>query len=133
VAAVSLNRTRRPLGVLLLGATGSVGQSACNVLRRHPERFHVIGVSAARQAGELERIAVEFSARFAILACHDEAAHETRDSYTGEWRYGASALAEAAGDPRVDVVVNALVGFAGLEATLAALAAGKRLALANKE
>lgn len=149
---MSRDGSRSPVGVLLLGATGSVGQSACNVLRRHPERFRVIGVSAARQAPELERIAAEFGAEFAILACLEEGEHEAAreaarevrheaahnaaregNRYAGEWRYGAPALVEAARDPRVDIVVNALVGFAGLEATLAALEAGKRLALANKE
>lgn len=130
-----MSLSRGPTGVLLLGATGSVGQSACAVLRRHPGRFRVIGMSAARQAVEVERVAAEFGAEFAILACMEEIEHagRDRDLWEGEWRYGASALAEAAGDPRVDIVVNALVGFAGLEATLAALTAGKRLALANKE
>jgi 1-deoxy-D-xylulose-5-phosphate reductoisomerase len=130
--AAAAGAEKGPAGVLLLGATGSVGQSACAVLRRHPERFRVVGVSAARQADELEGIASEFGAEFAILACRDADGH-ARGGWEGEWRYGAAALAEAARDPRVDIVVNALVGFAGLEATLAALGAGKRLALANKE
>lgn len=128
----------KPAGVLLLGATGSVGRSACAVLRRHRDRFRVVGVSAARRADELERVAAEFGADYAILACRDEADHRgdsggPAGGWPGEWRYGSEALVEAAGDPRVDIVVNALIGFAGLEATLAALGAGKRLALANKE
>ena len=118
--------------VVLLGATGSIGRSAVRVLRRHADRFRVLGLSASRSADELEALAVEFEPEFAVLAGLEPAAHAP-GTWTGEWRYGPAAVAAAAADPRADVVINALVGFAGLESTIAALEAGRRLALANKE
>jgi len=118
-------------GVVVLGATGSIGSSTCNVLRRHVDRFRVVGFSAARRAEALDLLATEFEPDFVALTDTPEEGH-TRN-WTGDWRYGSSALVDAAMDERADVVVNALVGSAGLEATLAALQAGKRLALANKE
>ena len=121
--------TRR--GVVVLGATGSIGTSTCNVMRRHVDRFRVVGFSAARRAEELDLLATEFEPDYVVLADTPEQRHTP--NWTGEWRYGSSALVDAAMDERADVVVNALVGAAGLEATLAALQAGKRLALANKE
>ncbi len=121
--------TRR--GVVVLGATGSVGTSACNVLRRHADRFRVVGLSAARRLDALDLLATEFEPEFVVVAGCEDNGHVP--SWAGEWRYGSAALVEAAADERTDVVVNALVGAAGLEATLSALHAGKRLALANKE
>ena len=118
--------------VVLLGATGSIGRSAVSVLRRHADRFRVLGLSASRSADELEALAVEFEPEFAVLAGLEPEAHAP-GTWTGEWRYGPAAVAAAAADPRADVVINALVGFAGLESTIAALEAGRRLALANKE
>lgn len=118
--------------VLLLGATGSVGRSTLEVLRRHPERFRTLGLSAARSAAELEALAAELQPDFAVLTDVRPEDHEPA-AWRGDWRYGADALSQAAADARADVVVNALVGFAGLESTVAALEAGRRLALANKE
>lgn len=122
----------RATRVVLLGATGSVGRSAVEVLRRHADRFRVAGLSAARSADELDALANEFEPDFAVLAALE--AHDHDDpSWPGDWRYGPDALAAAAADPGADVVLNALVGFAGLTSTVAALRAGRRLALANKE
>ncbi|MFW6039460.1 MAG: 1-deoxy-D-xylulose-5-phosphate reductoisomerase [Gemmatimonadota bacterium] len=121
-----------PTRVVLLGATGSVGRSAVRVLRRHAGRFRVVGLSAARSADQLDALATEFDPDFAVLASLEPADHDD-PGWGGEWRYGPGALAEAAADRRADVVLNALVGFAGLASTVAALEAGRRLALANKE
>ena len=118
-------------GVVVLGATGSIGRSTCNVLRRHVDRFRVIGFTAACRVEELDLLATEFEPDFVVLACSPD--DHRASNWTGEWRYGSDALASAATDDRVDVVVNALLGAAGLEAPLAALHSGKRLALANKE
>jgi 1-deoxy-D-xylulose-5-phosphate reductoisomerase len=95
------------------------------------DRFRVVGFSAARRAEALDLLAIEFEPDFVVLTDTPENSHTP--NWTGEWRYGSSALVDAATDERADIVVNALVGSAGLEATLAALQAGKRLALANKE
>ncbi|MFQ5530910.1 MAG: 1-deoxy-D-xylulose-5-phosphate reductoisomerase [Gemmatimonadota bacterium] len=118
-------------GVVVLGATGSIGQSTCNVLRRHADRFRVVGLSAAHNSEALDLLAAEFEPEFAVLVGADEGCHDA--AWAGDWRYGPAALIEAAADSRADIIVNALVGSAGLEATLSALRAGKRLALANKE
>ncbi len=121
-----------PTRVVLLGATGSVGRSAVHVLRRHAERFRVVALSAARSADELDALATEFEPAFAVLASLEPGEHDG-PTWAGEWRYGADALEAAAADPEADVILNALVGFAGLASTVAALEAGRRLALANKE
>src|SRR5262245_58972524 len=105
-------------GVVILGSTGSIGTQALDVLRRHPDDFHVVALAAGRNRQLLEQQRAEFG----VPA--DRVRHGAD---------GAGALAELAASPDADVVLNAVVGFAGLPATLAALQAGKRLALANKE
>ena len=104
-------------GVSVLGSTGSIGTSTLNVLRRHRDRFRLVALTAGSNASLLAEQVAEWQPAFSGLASGD----------------GPSCLIEAATRPDVDIVVNAVVGFAGLEATLAALDAGKRVALANKE
>ena len=119
-------------GVAVLGATGSVGLSTLAVIRRHSGGFRVVAMSALRSVGALERLAAEFGTR--ELAVADAAALEARpDLSAAGWRAGSAGVTELACLPGVDVVVNAVVGAAGLPPTLAALGAGKRCALANKE
>ncbi len=118
-------------GVAVLGATGSIGSSTLNVISRHPDRFRVAALTAGRSAGALDRLAVQWAPDYVVLA--GSADGPADPVWPGEWRYGSEAMRQAAADPAIPIVVNALVGFAGLESTLAALAAGKRLALANKE
>jgi 1-deoxy-D-xylulose-5-phosphate reductoisomerase len=104
-------------GVALLGSTGSIGASTLNVLRRHRDRFRLVALTAGSNASLLADQIREWQPLTASLASAS----------------GPGCLLEAATHPAVDIVVNAVVGFAGLEATLAALRAGKRVALANKE
>ncbi len=104
-------------GIAVLGSTGSIGTSVLNVLRRHPDRFRLVALTAGSNAELLGRQISEWQPSFAGLV-------------SGE---GPRCLLEAATHPEADIVVNAVVGFAGLAATLAALNAGKRVALANKE
>ncbi|MCZ7525215.1 MAG: 1-deoxy-D-xylulose-5-phosphate reductoisomerase [Acidimicrobiia bacterium] len=104
--------------VVILGSTGSIGTQALDVIRRHPDRYRVVGLAAGRNAEMLEAQARE-------LGVPADRARLGAD--------GPEALAELAALPDADVVLNAIVGFAGLPATLAALEHGKRLALANKE
>ncbi len=115
------------IGVSILGSTGSIGQSALRVLARHPELFHVVALAAHRNAVALSAQIDAVHPRLAVLV---DASHATADA---RMRTGREALLEAATHPDADIVINAVVGAAGLEATLAALHAGKRLALANKE
>jgi 1-deoxy-D-xylulose-5-phosphate reductoisomerase len=115
-------------GIAILGSTGSIGRSALAVVARHPDRFRVVALAAHQRVLELEAQVAEFSPAVAVLADADRAA-----GLGGRVQGGRAALLEAATRPDVDIVINAMVGAAGLEATLAALGAGKRLALANKE
>jgi len=123
--------------ITILGATGSVGASALDVIARHPQRYRVHAVTAQSSANELADIAVRFSADVAVIA---DAALEPalRDALRARGgnttvRAGRRALVEVAQAPECDTVLAAIVGAAGLEPTLAAAEAGKRLLLANKE
>jgi 1-deoxy-D-xylulose-5-phosphate reductoisomerase len=121
----------------ILGATGSVGRSTLDVARRHPHRLEVRALTARRDAAGLLALCREF--RPAIAALVDEAAAaELRAALVGEGlatevRGGAAALAAIAADPPVDLVMSSIVGAAGLVPTLAAVRAGKRVLIANKE
>lgn len=116
----------------ILGSTGSIGTSALEVAGRHPERFDVVGLAANRSVDDLLLQAQRFEPRKVVVV--DEEAHAgARERLGGRGAAGREALLDLAEDPEVDVVLNALVGSAGLEPTLRALRAGKRVALANKE
>ena len=117
--------------VAILGSTGSIGRSALEVVRRHRDRFEVAVLAANRSRDALEEQVREFAPRTAVVA--DPGVDLPDRSGPTRWVQGRQALLEAAADPDVDVVLNALVGAAGLEPTLRALGAGHRLALANKE
>ncbi len=111
-------------GVALLGSTGSIGRSTLAVLRRQRPHFRLVALTAGCNRAELEAQAAEWRPEFVGLA-----ERQTDAAYPS----GPGVLVEAALHPDVEVVVNAVVGAAGLDATLAALRAGKRVALANKE
>jgi 1-deoxy-D-xylulose-5-phosphate reductoisomerase len=121
-----------PLRIAVLGSTGSIGRSTLEVIRRHPDRFEVAALAAHRSLDDLARQVAMFRPRRAVVADQPTLAAAS-DLPSCRWDAGREALLAIARDPDVDVVVNALVGAAGLEPTLAALEAGKRLALANKE
>jgi 1-deoxy-D-xylulose-5-phosphate reductoisomerase len=118
--------TTRPLNVAVLGSTGSIGQSALRVIARHPERFRVAALTAHSNGALLAEQVAAVRPAFVGLV-HDG------DVPRAGWQLGVESLVAAAVHPDVDVVINAIVGAAGLDATLAALEAGKRVALANKE
>jgi 1-deoxy-D-xylulose-5-phosphate reductoisomerase len=111
-------------GIALLGSTGSIGVSTLKVLERHPDRFHLVALTGGKNRSLLEEQVARWKPRFAGLA--------QADGRNGV-ATGPACLVEAATHPDVHIVVNAVVGAAGLDATLAALRAGKRVALANKE
>jgi len=122
----------QPLGVAILGSTGSIGRSTLEVMARHPQRFRVVALTANRSVDELSEQVRRFGPDAAVLA-DPGVLHETEDLPESRWSAGRDAVLEVCERDDVDVVVNALVGAAGLEPTLRALEAGKRLALANKE
>ena len=117
----------RTRGVAVLGSTGSVGTTALRVLSRHTERFRVVALTGNSNAPLLAEQAE--LCRPSLVGIVDGAA----SAPPAGWSRGPACLVEAATHPDVDIVVNAVVGAAGLDATLAALEAGKRVALANKE
>ena len=125
----------RPLGLVLLGATGSIGANTLDVVARHPERYRIETLTANGSAERLLELARQYRPRRAVLVSGPEdAALRRRFADTGcELLFGARALEQAAAAPDCDVVMAAIVGAAGLPATLAAARAGKRLLLANKE
>ncbi len=118
--------------VALLGATGSIGVQTLDVLRRERERFELISLAGGEQLSELAATAREFDVRHIAVKTEQHGSELADllgsgvDIVVGE--DGLETLARSA-----DIVVNAVVGFAGLPVTLGALSAGKRLALANKE
>lgn len=117
--------------VVLLGATGSIGASALAVLSQHRDRFRPFALTANSNLEALEQLVAQWQPEYAVLA--DSAPLPPRRIDGTTWLYGREALLEVVAHPKGDVVLNALVGAAGLEPTLAALEAGKRVALANKE
>jgi len=127
--------TTRPLGLVLLGATGSIGANTLDVVARHPERYRIETLTANGSAERLLELARQTRSRRAVLASGPEdATLRRRFADAGcELLFGARALEQAAAAPECDVVMAAIVGAAGLPATLAAARAGKRLLLANKE
>jgi 1-deoxy-D-xylulose-5-phosphate reductoisomerase len=113
-------------GVAILGSTGSIGTTALRVLARHTDRFHVAALTAFSNATLLGEQAAIYHPSF-VGVVHNGASHPAG------WREGAGCLVEAVQRDDVSIVLNAIVGAAGLDATLAAVRAGKRVALANKE
>ena len=120
--------------VTVFGATGSVGQSALDLIGRDPEFYDVVALTGGRNVAQLAKDAVRFKADVAIT-CYDDMAAELRDLLFGtgiEVASGDAAIAEAATRP-ADWTLSAIVGAAGLVPGLTALQQGNTLALANKE
>jgi len=113
----------------ILGSTGSVGRQALDVVRAHPDRFDVVGLSANADADTLRRQAAEFRPERVAL---ESFGSPPPDGFGCELLVGPGSAEQLAREP-ADVVLNGIVGFAGLAATVGTLEAGNRLALANKE
>ena len=122
--------------VTVLGATGSIGQSTLDVVRRHPARFSVWALTAGTKAQELAALCREFKPAFAVMADVD-AARELESLLADQPETavlsGEQGLCQVAAASEADTVMAAIVGAAGLAPTLAAVRAGKRVLLANKE
>ncbi len=120
--------------ISILGATGSIGASTLDLIRRERGRWQVVALTAHCNAAELAKLARQFSAEVALIA--DEARlPELREALAGSGiaaSGGAAALIEAASRP-ADITVAAIVGCAGLAPTMAAIEQGRTVALANKE
>ena len=123
--------------VTILGATGSIGRQTLDVLARNPERYRVLGLTAGHRWRELAEHCLTWRPRFAALA--DEQAAEALRNHLREAGShtqvlaGHAGVAEVAALQEADTVVAAIVGAAGVRPTLAAVEAGKKILLANKE
>jgi 1-deoxy-D-xylulose-5-phosphate reductoisomerase len=121
--------------IAILGSTGSIGTQALDVIRRHKERFVVDALTAGQNADLLIEQALEYVPRFVVIADETRFA-EVRDALSRlpiQVLAGTEALSEVAVLPETDIVLTAMVGFSGLLPTIAAVKAGKKIALANKE
>ncbi|KAE8544080.1 1-deoxy-D-xylulose-5-phosphate reductoisomerase [Marinobacter nauticus] len=122
--------------ITVLGATGSIGLSTLDVIRRHPDRFSVYALAAGTRADELATLCREFRPAVAVMA-DAEAAERLKallaDMPETRVLAGEAGLCEVAASAESDTVMAAIVGAAGLAPTLAAVRAGKRVLLANKE
>lgn len=123
--------------ITVLGATGSIGLSTLDVIARHPDRYQVFALSGYSRIDELQALCVRHRPAFAVVPSA-EAAVRLRQSLaaagcTTEVLEGEAGLCQVASASEVDAVMAAIVGAAGLRPTLAAVEAGKKVLLANKE
>ena len=124
-----------PRRIVVLGATGSVGRATLDLVAAAPERYRVVGLSCHRDVKTVAEQARRFGVRNIAVTDWTAAAALTPGMFPrGTWVYtGPDAAAELAAEPEAEIVVAAIVGVAGLAGTWAAVEAGKRVALANKE
>ena len=117
----------------LLGATGSIGKSCVDIVNRFPEKFSIRYVSAHRNIEDLFALAQQFRPEIAVLSGTTvEAAWQTKFKRIGvKIESGVEALAELAGQSDYDLLVNAVVGAAGLQPTLSAIGQNKNVAIGN--
>ena len=132
--------------IVILGSTGSIGTQTLDVVRRHSDKLEVVGLAAGSHAKELLAQAKEFNVSHLALGVRSSASASVLEelsehveqtsrtsSYGGSFTQGSDAVVDLCRLPEADLVVNALVGAAGLQASYETLQAGKVLALANKE
>lgn len=121
--------------IAILGSTGSIGTQTLDVIRQHPDLFEVELISANNSVDLLASQALEFGVNNVVICNegkYESLAASLKDSDSKVWA-GVGSLCELVKSDNVDIVVGAMVGFSGLRPTLAALEAGKIVALANKE
>lgn len=121
--------------IAILGSTGSIGTQALDVIRAHADRFEVYALTANNQVELLIRQAIEFQPDAVIIAnlAHYARLKEALAPWPIKVYAGADAIAQVVQAEPIDVVLTAMVGYAGLKPTMEAIKAGKVIALANKE
>lgn len=119
----------------ILGSTGSIGTQTLDVVRQHPEALEVFALTAGNNAELLIKQAIEFKPKAVVIAneAHFEKVKAALQAFPIKVCTGSSAVADIVEHTEIDIVVMSLVGFAGLEPTIRAIKAGKRIALATKE
>ncbi|MBD9414538.1 1-deoxy-D-xylulose-5-phosphate reductoisomerase [Pseudomonas sp. PDM16] len=123
--------------IVVLGATGSIGLSTLDVISRHPQRYQAFALTGFSRLAELEQLCIRHRPQFAVTA-DEGSARVLQDALrvaglTTRVLAGEGGLCEVAAHPEADTVMAAIVGAAGLKPTLAAVCAGKKVLLANKE
>lgn len=121
--------------ITILGSTGSIGTQALEVIAQHPTRFDVYALTANNQADLLIEQARRFHPEIVVIAneLHYEKVKTALADLPMKVFAGTEAIAQVAGMAEADIVLTAMVGYAGLKPTIQAIQAGKRIALANKE
>ena len=130
----SSNQTRKRK-IAILGSTGSIGRQALDVIRRHRDLFEVELLTANNSSELLISQAVEFEANSVVICnekLYDEVAEALQSHYVKVFA-GMKSVCDLVAGENIDIVLTAMVGFSGLEPTIAAIRAGKAIALANKE
>ena len=126
-----------PQQITVLGATGSIGSSTLDVISQHPGRYQVFALTAHSRISELQALCLKHQPRFAVVADTASAERLQSDLRAAGMATvvlaGPQGLCEVAAHPEVDAVMAAIVGAAGLVSTMAAVQAGKKILLANKE
>jgi 1-deoxy-D-xylulose-5-phosphate reductoisomerase len=122
-------------GICLLGATGSIGTSTLDIIAQHPERFHLVSAAAHSNIHKMAAICERFLPQTVVMTDPDAAEQLSHlvSHLPVTVASGAAAMDAMVSAPQVDQVMAAIMGFAGLRPTLAAIRAGKRILLANKE
>ena len=121
--------------IAILGSTGSIGTQALEVIGENPSLFNAYVLTAYGNAYLLIQQALKFKPAYAII-CDESKYAEVKDALAGtntQVLSGIKAIIDIVTDPQIDIVLTAMVGFAGLEPTISAIKAGKNIALANKE
>ena len=119
--------------IVLLGATGSIGDSCLNVIRQNKEHFHLFGIGLGGNLDKAQQIAKEFSPEHIFIATsHLDKSHDLLQSHSNILNT-ENELQALIQDPSVDIVISAISGFAGLKASYFAIDAGKTILIANKE
>ena len=124
-----------PKRIAILGSTGSIGTQTLDVIRQHPDRFEAVLLTAGSNAELLAEQARAFGVQHAII-CNESKYSQVKSALEGtavQVHAGIETACQLVQDPEIDIVVASMVGFSGLRPTLAAIRAGKTIALANKE
>lgn len=119
----------------ILGSTGSIGTQTLDVVRFHKDKFEIYALTAYNNVQLLIKQAIEFQPEVVVIGneCYYETLKTALQQYPIKIYSGSKAIEEVAAISVVDIVVTAMVGYSGLAPTIAAIKAGKRIALANKE
>lgn len=121
--------------IAILGSTGSIGKQALDVIKQHPDQFEAYVLTAGNNAELLVEQAIEFQPNCVVIANESkyDAVSAALQNYPIKVYAGSEALCQVVENQAIDIVLTAMVGFAGLRPTVAAIKAHKTLALANKE